>query len=813
MSNRSSRRRFLQGSAASALAIGALGTAGAVPAAAATSAYAAVSAGAADDEFTALRAKWRDLILGTGFSPTAEPFRTLLTNLGTSARGFLSTMAPAEGSLWPDGVWADPDPDTDAESYNFSAKMNDSYNRLSTMAQAYCQPGTGLTGDTALLQAILTGLDHVNSQVFNENTKQYGNWWNFQIGSPQALMDTCVLLYDHLTPDQVDRYCKAVDHFIPDSVFASYSGTSTGANRVDLCRGVILRGIVGGSADKVSLAARSLSPVFPYVTSGDGFYDDGSFIQHTYIPYIGGYGAVLHDGVGRLMALLRGSTWELDDPNTQLFLDTVDATIAPFIHNGLMMDNVSARGISRVGTSDQSRALGLLATILLVGQGASAEENARWRSMVKGWMQRDSYAPPLKNPGLSLIRASLLQSLQDDTTVKPSPEPVEHRVFHNMDRVTHRRRGWTASLSMASQRIAHYEFGNGENARGYHTGAGWLSWWGDDFGLEQYADAYWPTVDPYRHPGITASRKPLADGEGGNWGAVRPAAAWVGGTTDGEFGATGQHLKGLSSTMNAKKSWFWLDDSIVCLGADITSTDGHPVETTVDNRALGTSGAPALTVDGKTQPTRQGWNKTFDTARWAHIAGHAGYVFLGGSPVTAVREERTGAWRDINTGGPTDPITRRYLTLYTDHGTDPVDGRYAYVLLPGAGARTTAQRAADKGWLKVLANSGDQQGVRVPRHGLTAVNFWSAGTVDTVTASAPASVLIREHRDGTATVVVSDPARQATSLDITWHRRVSKVLSKPASVSAAATGPSLKLSFGDLTGAYGAPQKVRVKLG
>lgn len=813
------RRTFLHAAGGGALALGLTGTlahpshASGAPGTDTTSDTSATLDAEFDAEFDALRAKWRDLILGTGFSPTAEPYRTILGNLGTTAAGYRATMAPASGSLWPGRVWTDPEPDLDAESYAFSAVMNDSYNRLRTMAEAYSQPGTGLTGDAGLRDAVLTGLDHLYTEVYNENTTRYGNWYNWQIGAPQALMDTCVLMYDHLSATRIADYCRAVDAFVPDSVFASYTGTSTGANRVDLCRGVILRGIVGKDTARIALAARALAPVFPYVTSGDGFYDDGSFVQHRNVPYIGGYGAVLHDGVGRLLALLRGSSWEVKDAGTQLFLDTIEKAVAPFIYNGLMMDNVSSRGISRIGTNEHQRAHGLMATILLVGQGASPEENARWRAMVKGWLQRDYYYPALKNPGLSLIRASLLQALQDDTTVRAAPEPVEHRLFHNMARATHRRRDWAASISMASNRIAHYEFGNGEHARGYHTGAGWLSWWGGDFGLEQYSDAYWPTVDPYRLPGITASRKPLADGEGGNWGQPMPDAAWVGGTTDGEYAAIGQHLKGISSTMNAKKSWFCLDDSIVCLGAGITSADGHAVETTFDNRALGATGAPVLTVDGRTQPLTQGWTAGFEDAEWAHIAGQAGYVFPGGARLGAVREERTGSWRDINTGGSPDPITRRYLTLFTDHGVDPTDGDYAYVLLPGASARATAHRACDRGWLRILANSTDQQGVRVPKLGLTAVNFWAAGTVDKVRASAPASVLVREHRNGTATVVVSDPARQATSLDVVWNRRVSKVLSQPGTVTAATTGSSLRLTFGDLTGQAGAPQKVTVRLG
>lgn len=364
---------------------------------------------------------------------------------------------------------------------------------------------------------------------------------------------------------------------------------------------------------------------------------------------------------------------------------------------------------------------------------------------------------------------------------------------------------------MASERIAHYEFGNGENARGYHTGAGWLSWWGSDFGLGQYADEFWPTVDPYRLPGITCSRKPLSDGEGGEWGAPRPEVAWVGGTTDGELGATGQHLIGLSSTMTARKSWFWLADCIVCLGAGITSTDGHAVETTIDNRNLGADSVPKLTVDGRRQPDEQGWTRTFDSARWAHIDGHAGYVFPYGARLLAVREERTGAWNDINIGGSTDPATRRYLTLVADHGVDPTDAGYAYVLLPGASLRATARRSYHRSWLRILANSAEQQGVYVDRLGCTAVNFWAPGVVGEVTASAPSSVLVRERGDGTAVVSVSDPPRQATSLQIGWHRKVTAILDAPPSLTDATTGDSLTLTFGDLSGLAGAPQQVVVR--
>ncbi|MEY9849983.1 hypothetical protein ABH940_007098, partial [Streptacidiphilus sp. BW17] len=87
-----------------------------------------------------------------------------------------------------------------------------------------------------------------------------------------------------------------------------------------------------------------------------------------------------------------------------------------------------------------------------------------------------------------------------------------------------------------------------------------------------------------------------------------------------------------------------------------------------------------------------------------------------------------------------------------------------------------------------------------------------AGTVGELTASAPASVLIREHRDGTATLCVSDPTRQATALTVTWNRPVRAVTAKPASLASATTGRTLQLTFGDLTGLTGTTQQTTVRL-
>ncbi len=130
--------------------------------------------------------------------------------------------------------------------------------------------------------------------------------------------------------------------------------------------------------------------------------------------------------------------------------------------------------------------------------------------------------------------------------------------------------------------------------------------------------------------------------------------------------------------------------------------------------------------------------------------------------------------------------------------------------MPGASRERTAARAADRGWLTVLANTDDQQGVRVPSLGFTGVNLWFAGTVGEVTTGAPASVLIRESGT-TATVCVSGPLRDGAAIDLTWNRPVSAVLSHDPAVRVLGTGAALRLRV--TPGTLAATHKAVVRLG
>ncbi|MFJ8854854.1 polysaccharide lyase 8 family protein [Streptomyces sp. NPDC102437] len=761
-----SRRTLLAASSATAVAlVTPAGAAHASPVAEASGeATAAPTAG-----FDTLLQRAESLLTGGGFDPADPDFATAVAALDTTAAELWDTLDRSAGrtALWPDLA-----PLTDPGNFG------QSYTRLRTVTTAWATGGTSLAGSTQVADALVAALRFTHDTAYNPARRETGNWWFWEIGAPRALMDCSVILRDRLPAADLADYLAVVDRFCPDADRRTNSPTlsETGANRTDKAVIVALRGLLGQDPAKLVSARDALSDVrdsgrnslFRYTSSGDGFYEDGSFVQHDVVAYTGSYGVVLLGGTAYLLALLAGSEWAVADPKVSVMYDAVERTFAPVVFDGLMMDSVRGRAISRERAGDHRDGATALAAILLLASGAPAEYASRWRSLVKGWLTRNRTTP---FEGLATIpQLSLAKALLNDNAVPAGPRSTGSHVFADMDRVVHRRPGWACALSLSSKRISAYEAGNGENLHGWYTGDGMTYLYdGDDLG--QFNDGFWPTVDPYRLPGTTVDTRPRTDlGTGAGTSTYRPANTVAGGAVlDDRYGAAAMEVVGAQgTTLRSRKSWFLLDNAVIALGAGITASDGRPVETIVENRNLGTDGRHRLLVDGVRLPVEQGWSGEFGRARWAHVDSVGGYVFPEGAALRALREERTGTWRAIDTGadtgGSTAPVTRRYLTLWTDHGTSPTDAHYAYVLLPGASAASTAVWSRSRP-VRIVANDTTAQAVEVRWAGLTAVNFWGAGTAAGITASGPASVLVR-RQGGQVRVAVADPGRTLTTLTV-----------------------------------------------
>ncbi|MBO1329730.1 polysaccharide lyase 8 family protein [Streptomyces sp. VRA16 Mangrove soil] len=726
------------------------------------------SAAAADDPYATLLARAEEQLTGGAFDADDADFAAALTALDTQAAAWWRSVDTSAGRT---ALWADLAPASDP------AKFGQSYQRLRTIATAWATRGTSLTGDAAVLAGLLDALRLLHDVGYNTTRAESGNWWYWEIGAPRALMDLCVLLRVHLSETDLASYLATVAKFVPNADRRTNYPTlaETGANRADKAVIVALRGLLSGASDVVALARDGISDVrdagrnslFRYVTSGDGFYADGSFVQHDYVAYTGTYGSVLLGSAGQLIALLAGSAWAVTDAGVTVLYEAVERTFSPVLFDGVMMDALRGRAVSRERARDHTDGATAVANILQLAAGAPQAYADRWRAAAKGWILRNRETPYATLVGIPALATA--KAVVADPAIRPAARLTGHHVFADMDRVVHRRPAWALALSLSSQRIAAYEAGNGENLHGWYTGDGMTYVYdGDD--LDAFGDGFWPTVDPYRLPGTTVDTRARVDlGTAGGTSTYRPKNAVAGGAAlGGRYGAAAMELTAEGSTLHAKKAWFCLDNAVVALGCDIRAGDGRTIETVVENRNLHAGGAPALTVDGHRQPADQGWSAELTDARWAHLDGTGGYVFPSGGPLRALREERTGSWRDVNTGadtaGTTTPVTRRYATLWFDHGVSPTAASYAYVLLPGASATTTASWSRSRP-VRVLANSPTVQAVACSRLGLLAAHFWAAGDVDGLSADGPGTVLV-VRRDGGVSVAVADPGRTATTLTV-----------------------------------------------
>jgi hyaluronate lyase len=713
---------------------------------------------AVTDEFDRLRQVWSDILTGgRAVDPGNPDFAAAIRRMDDDAA---AAIARYDNSAAPSSVYTDL-PFTQGENATAT------YNRILATAIAWATPGSRYHQVTPVADRLVSGLKLIGTKYYRASQPEVGNWWEWEIGAPQALVNACAVLGSHVPAADLANYLATVAHFDPDPT----QHATTGANRTDKCQITILRGILAKDASLITLGRDKLSDTFPYVTTSDGFYRDGGFVFHNHLAYAGHYGVVLLTDLSQLNRLLAGSAFRITDPNFSIILNAIDHAFAPFMRNGLVMDVVRGRAISREFETDHDAGHAITEAVIgLLAAGSSAQRQ-RWKSLTKAWITGETFAPVLASA--TPARVALVKQVLADPSVVPTQPIASHVQFPSIARAVHTRPTWSWTVGLAGREMARYEAINGENKRGWHTADGATFLYNNDNG--HYTNAYWPTVDCKRLAGTTVDSLPLANSAGAG---SRPSTTFAGGVVLGAYGAIGLDLVPIGSPMRARKSWFCLDDVIVALGAGITGGSGHPIETIVENRNIGENGGNVLTVDGRQQPTTLGWNAEFAQASWAHLAGVGGYVFPGGVKLNALREARTGAWFDINDGlstrGSATRFTRRYVTLWFDHGTAPSNASYAYLMLPGATPQGTA-RAAQASPIVVLANSASQQAIRAQALGLTAAVFFMAGSVggagaDGITVSAPCTVLTRTV-NGHTTLAVADPTLTLSSVTVTVGHR------------------------------------------
>ncbi|HEX6444061.1 MAG TPA: polysaccharide lyase family 8 super-sandwich domain-containing protein [Streptosporangiales bacterium] len=718
------------------------------------------------------------------------------------------------------------------------ANLTASFQYLYEIALATRTPGGSMLGDTDLQHRVIDGLSWLYDNYYGDQSKgYYGNWFNWEIGISNYVSRTLVLLteqMDSYAPQLPATYVAAMDAYLRNGKNGDVDLDSrfhTGANLADITTNRILQGAVLGDDARITKAVADQSTAYatvdPYhlqhgVT--DGYYADGSFIQHASVAYTGSYGKGLLTRVVQTIKILDGTSYATGGDLVDVVRGWVVNGFAPLIFEGWMMEMVKGRAVSRT-TTGYSDVAGVVEAIVDLSAYATGAAGVALQSYVKfiRSTSRASLDPSTFVSPVSVARYADI--LADDSVPAEDINPPARSVaFNAMDRAVHRRPGYAFALSRSSARISEYEYMLGENLMPWFQGAGthYLYLSGQDQ-TAAYGVDYYTTVSPYRLSGVTSpveERKTIPElygeqfydnpdsplnftssSESQNTYVYFPVAtnAYSGGATLDAYGAVGMVLsddvpwvdkqKGVLpddfvayQNARATKSWFMLDDEIVMLAAGVSDPQGRAVVTTMDSRIA------APSDDVKISGARwdgTSWSGTgTGELRWLRYANatqgtSVGYLFLDRQQVSVANERVTNSRRIVRQSNPDTAVTKQVFGVSVGQPAGAAPSSLAYAVVPNAAEGKL--RTYDRGPLTVLVNTTRVQAIRHDGLRLTAVNAFADGWqhAATLAVNGAASVLMRETDGGGVSIAVSDPTMSRDSVDVLVH------------------GPSMRLTSAD----------------
>ncbi len=377
-------------------------------------------------------------------------------------------------------------------------------------------------------------------------------------------------------------------------------------------------------------------------------------------------------------------------------------------------------------------------------------------------ISRPSQITVNSNPARELLEATTYRKAEleniiklrsnDGGTIKSFAkffQQAEHFVFQRPEYYT--------SVRMYSKRVSNMEEPfNGEGLKNHFRGDGasYLS-----TSVDAYANTQ-PMYDWFKIPGTTTVQ--LEEFPPVGEIIKRSTTDFVGGVSDGLYGAASFDFVSPHTSLKAKKSWFFFDEGYVCLGANISADDEQEVVTTIEQNSL---------------------NDIKYGTSWV-INNNSGYILEEGT-YTLSTKEQSGSWYDINNQSyvSKEVLQAPIFKLWINHGIKPKNASYQYTVLPATTPKKIKEYIKNPS-IEVLANNGEMQAVGNAEADIYYIVFYQAGKLKinpnlTVESSAPAMVMlhgtsVKEVGDS-AKLVVSDPTRKLSSIDISINGKKSTI--------------------------------------
>lgn len=588
-----------------------------------------------------------------------------------------------------------------------------------SLARAYKKPGSPFFGDPGVKKTFSAALD-----FWLANDFRCDNWWWNEMGTPNLMINSLLVMDSSLTEKQ-----RAEGLRIARRANLETFGARPGGDLMPIAGMLGKQALFTNNPDTLQRVIKVMAMEIK-ISTGRGLKPDMSFHHRTdNVISTLTYGSNFASSFAYWAARIRGTPFSFPEASLKLLVD--------YFLGGICQSLVYAT---------------------YPDPGAMNRDISRRNALEK----EDISLPQ------NLLAATDYRAQELETIIRVRKGEVKYnrtrdRYFWYSHYYTHQRPNYYASVRMHSARASNMEQPhNEEGIKNHHYGDG-------SFFISRTGHEYFnifPVWDWQKIPGATILQK--ADVPHWRQLAKKGLTDFSGGVSDGVYGVAAFDFASVHDPLKAHKAWFFFDDEIVCLGAGIHADTALPVLTTLNQCLL--NNQVIVGTNNKTNVLKTG-KHVLPAVSWVYHDSVA-YIFPQPASVNISNREATGNWRQINhqASATKETVRENVFSLWLDHGVQPQNAGYAWIVVPGIDAASAAAYSK-KAPVKILANTADLQAVQHTGSQRTGIVFYKAGSVRindklTLAATAPCIVMVKANGASVTAIAVTDPTQKLSSLQL-----------------------------------------------
>ncbi len=553
---------------------------------------------------------------------------------------------------------------------------------------------------------------HLSLNYWLNNDFLSPNWWDQHIGVPELLGPILFLMEDELSSDQLSQALV---------LMRRADIKMTGQNKVWLSGNVLFRALLLRDADSIAMASKSIQEEVN-ISSEEGIQKDWSYHQHGAQLQFGNYGLSYLEDMLRWYQILNKTPFAFEKNKVGILRN--------YILKG-------QRWINWKGKFDVS----------VCGRQIFPDEPTKKTERLNAILKTMAI--------IDEVNATEYQNALDYKTLSGNKH------FWRSDFHVDRTNDYYFSVKMCSKRVLGAETVNQENIQGYHLGDGVTFLYQSN---KEYENIF-PFWDWKMLPGTTIIQDTAALPYLTAWG-YHIESDFVGGVSDNINGIA--VLDYNRDGLKAHKSWFMFDNKIVCLGSDIHAETEFPVATTVNQIYLGDDILMNTNNTTKSVRNLNGQVK----ANWI-LHDSTGYIFPGGANLNLQTKMLEGSWNKVAKRYRPVILTDETFKLWFNHGSNPKNASYEYVIIPNANQEKITQYEMNQPF--EIRNQKNIQEVQSADKNMAGIVFYEAGKSSVfggVKVDEPCLLMLKKQGN-VLRLFVSDPTHKLKILSLTLNGKYS----------------------------------------